>query len=91
MLRVWKMAQPRPTMDIDLLGRTSNETERIAEIMRGACAQGVDSDGLQFDSASVVAQPIAQDSKYAGVRITFRGNGCARGHSCILTGVWKQR
>lgn len=29
MLRVWQSAEIRPTMDIDLLGRTSNEIESI--------------------------------------------------------------
>jgi hypothetical protein len=29
MLRVWNSPQARPTMDIDLLGRTSNEETRI--------------------------------------------------------------
>ena len=34
MLRVWDLSQARPTMDIDLLGRTANTVENLVEIIR---------------------------------------------------------
>lgn len=74
MLRVWKVPLSRPTMDIDLLGRTANETEQIVAAMQAVCSQPVEDDGLHFDPASVVGQRIAEDAEYKGVRITFRGS-----------------
>jgi len=39
MLRVWEVATMRPTRDIDLLGRTANDPELIAEILRQICSR----------------------------------------------------
>lgn len=74
MLRVWRVPQSRPTMDIDLLGRMANQTEQIVAAMQAVCAQQVGDDGLQFEPASVVGAPIAEDAEYEGVRVTLRGS-----------------
>ena len=74
MLRVWGVPLSRPTKDIDLLGRTANEPEQIAGVMREVCVQPVEPDGLQFNPTSVTGQPIAEDAEYEGVRVTFRGS-----------------
>lgn len=73
MLRAWRVPQSRPTMDIDLLGRTANEIDAIAAAMRDVCGQAVEPDGLTFDPAGVQGQRIAEDAEYEGVRVTFRG------------------
>lgn len=73
MLRVWDVAAIRPTRDIDLLGRTANEPDRIAAIVRDICKTEVDADGLEFDPASVGAARIAEEAEYDGVRATFNG------------------
>jgi len=76
MLRVWQSpqfsTQFRPTMDIDMLGITSNEIDDI-------CAQVTDiisveaDDGLIFDSATIRGERIKEDADYEGVRVRFTG------------------
>jgi len=79
MLNVWRAPVSRPTMDIDLLGRTDNRVEAIVDIVREACLQDVQSDGVTFDATSVEGQGIAETAAYEGVRVQFRGNlGTAR-------------
>ncbi len=79
LLRVWQAPAARPTMDIDLLGRTSNDPAALARTMQDICRQSVTADGLQFDADSVTAQAIAEEADYHGVRVRFRGSlGTAR-------------
>ncbi len=79
LLRVWRAPSVRPTMDIDLLGRTSNAPESLEAIVRSVCEQAVEEDGLQFDAESVSGEVIAEEADYAGVRLRFRGKlGAAR-------------
>ena len=73
MLRVWEVAKIRPTRDIDLLGRTANDPERIAAAVRDICATAVDPDGLEFDAESIEVGRIAEEAEYDGVRASFRG------------------
>lgn len=78
-LRVWDAPVARPTMDIDLLGRTSNQPESLAAIFRDVCRQPVEPDGLEFDASSVTGHVIVEDADYGGVRLRFRGQlGTAR-------------
>lgn len=73
MLRAWGIPQSRPTMDIDLLGRTDNEIDRLVSLMREVCGQAVEPDGLTFDPAGVRGERITEGAEYEGVRVTFRG------------------
>jgi len=72
MLRVWQSPQFRPTMDIDVLGRTSNDIDDV-------CAQVADiisvetDDGLIFDLATIRGEKIKEDADYEGVRVRFTG------------------
>lgn len=74
MFPAWNVALPRPTMDIDLLGRAPNDLEHIAEVMRQICHQSVEDDGFVFDPETVNASRITEDSDYEGVRVRFRGS-----------------
>lgn len=74
LLRVWNAPSVRPTMDIDLLGRTDNEPANIRRIVQEVCREDVEPDGLVFDAESVTGQVIAEDADYEGVRMRFRGN-----------------
>ena len=79
LLRVWQAPAVRPTMDIDFLGKTSNDPAALARIMQDICRPSATADGLQFDAESVVAQAIAEEADYHGVRVRFRGSlGSAR-------------
>ena len=73
MLRVWRAPELRPTMDIDLLGRTSNEETDIVAQIRDILTVDVEADGLAFDLDSIRAERITEDADYEGVRIRFLG------------------
>ena len=46
MLRAWRSPELRPTMDIDMLGRTSNDVASIVAQIRDILAVSVDPDGM---------------------------------------------
>jgi len=73
MLRAWRSPEFRATMDIDMLGRTSNEETKIVAQIRDIIALDVDSDGLVFDPDSIQTEQITEDADYEGIRIRFSG------------------
>jgi predicted nucleotidyltransferase component of viral defense system len=66
MLLVWKLPVTRPTRDIDLLGRVSNDLEAVRGIIASICQAAVEDDGMAFDHGSVVTSRIAEDADYEG-------------------------
>jgi len=70
MLRSMGAGMSRPTMDIDLLGRASNDHTALRKFVEDCAAIEV-ADGMVFDAASIGLQDIAQDADYHGVRIRF--------------------
>jgi len=73
MLRVWNSPKFRPTMDIDLLGRTSNKETHIISQIKEILTIEVDSDGLDFLIDSVQSEPITEEAGYTGLRVRFKG------------------
>lgn len=73
MLRVWQSPELRPTMDIDFLGKTSNEETAITAQVRDILTVAVETDGLVFDPASIQAERITENSDYEGIRVRFQG------------------
>jgi hypothetical protein len=73
MLRVWHSPKLRPTMDIDLLGRTNNKEAEIIAQIRDILTVDVETDGLAFDPDSIQAERITEDADYGGIRIRFLG------------------
>ena len=73
MLRVWQSSESRPTMDVDLLGITSNDEDEITAQIREILSTEVEPDGLHFDTSSVTAERIIEDADYQGLRIRFHG------------------
>jgi len=71
LLTAWRAPQSRPTMDIDLAGRTSNELDHIAELVGGVCEVVAEPDGVEFNRASIEASRIKEDADYEGVRVRF--------------------
>lgn len=53
MLTAWDIPLKRPTRDIDLLARASNDLESIREIIAAICRTLVEDDGMFFDSESI--------------------------------------
>jgi predicted nucleotidyltransferase component of viral defense system len=79
LLRVWDVAAGRPTRDIDLLARTSNDLDSVRTVVEAICGMSVDDDGMEFDSNSLTTERISEDADYEGVRATFGGSlGTAR-------------
>ena len=68
MFTAWKLESYRPTMDIDLLGKTTNQIDRIVAIAMEVCAQPVEPDGLMFNPSTVKGARIAENANYEGVR-----------------------
>ena len=78
MLGVWESPLSskivgRPTMDIDMLGKTSNDEDNIVSQITEILNFAVDPDGLNFDVDSIQSERIKEDADYQGVRIRFRG------------------
>lgn len=73
MLRVWRSPELRPTMDIDLLGRTNAEEANLVAQIRDILAVDVEEDGLVFNVDSIKTERITEDADYEGSRILFRG------------------
>ena len=73
MLRAWRSPEFRPTMDIDMLGRTSNEEAGIVARIRDVMAVDVEADGLTFDPDSIQSERITEDADYEGIRVRIRG------------------
>lgn len=67
---VWIGHVPRPTKDVDLLGRGDLGIAELEEIFRGVCAIPCPEDGLAFNVASVRAQEIREEQEYGGIRVT---------------------
>lgn len=79
MLRVWRSPQFRPTMDIDMLGRTSSDELCIVSQMRDIMTAGIDPDGLVFAPDSIRTERITEGAEYEGIRVRFLGTlGTAR-------------
>jgi hypothetical protein len=72
LLTAWRAPLSRATMDIDLLGRTSNELEHIRVVFQQLCDVKSEPDGMEFDSKSVKVARIKEDADYEGVRVHFR-------------------
>jgi predicted nucleotidyltransferase component of viral defense system len=71
MLLVWDTPVMRPTRDIDLLGRISNNPESVRSVIAEICEVPVEDDGIHFDAKSVMTERIAEDADYEGVRAKF--------------------
>jgi len=71
LLRVWEGGAARPTVDADFLGYVENDPESLARIAREICASEVTDDGMRYDLQTLRSEPIAEDTDYGGVRVTF--------------------
>jgi predicted nucleotidyltransferase component of viral defense system len=71
MLTVWRVPLPRPTRDIDLLGRTDSAVANVVSIIQEICEQSAPDDGLDFAADAVVGERIIEAAEYGGVRVRF--------------------
>ena len=73
LLTAWRAPFSRPTMDIDLAGRTSNDLDHIADLVSAVCGVAAEPDGIEFNRASIEVSRIKEDADYEGVRVRFHG------------------
>ncbi len=73
LLTAWQAPSSRPTMDIDLAGRTTNDPSDIKETIRTVCLVAVEPDGIEFDATSLAVSRIKEGAEYEGVRVQFHG------------------
>lgn len=71
LLTAWRAPMSRPTIDIDLAGRTSNELDDISELIGTVCDVVTKPDGIEFNRASIEVTRIKEDADYEGVRVKF--------------------
>jgi hypothetical protein len=71
LLTAWRAPLSRPTMDIDLAGRTSNELDHIAELVSAVCEVAAEPDGIEFNRASIEVSRVKAGADYEGVRVRF--------------------
>jgi len=71
LLTAWQAPTSRPTLDIDLAGRTDNGLENIRTVVRSLCAIDVTEDGITFNAESVEVSRIEEDADYEGARARF--------------------
>jgi len=71
MLRIWQAPEIRPTMDIDLLGRTNNDISQLVSIVEDILSIEIEPDGLIYFAEQITAERIAEEAEYQGVRICF--------------------
>ena len=71
LMTAWRAPLSRPTVDIDLMGRTSNELDNIRFIVTELCNTETKADGVQFEADSVSVARITEGADYEGVRARF--------------------
>jgi hypothetical protein len=74
LLSAWRGPLARPTMDIDLAGKTSNELAHIESVIRDVCGVAAPPDGLEFNPTSIELVRIKEDAEAcpeAWVQVSF--------------------
>ena len=78
LLTAWRAPLARPTIDIDLAGKTNNELDHIAALVGTVCEVVTEPEGIEFNRASIEVSRIKEDAEYEGVRVRF--------HAVLATG-----
>jgi len=73
MLRVWQSSVYRPTMDIDMLGRSILSEKKILAQFKDVISVPVEPDGLTFNPDTLHTESITEQNLYQGIRVRFTG------------------
>jgi predicted nucleotidyltransferase component of viral defense system len=68
---IWGTAY-RPTRDIDFTGYGSSNAQDVIDAVREICNTADDVDPIAFDTDTITAEPIRDQSEYDGLRIRIR-------------------
>lgn len=75
----WEGWSPRPTRDVDLLGRGEHNADQLRSVFEAICRLEVEPDGLVFHPDTVKVADIREDQAYGGQRVQLRASlGLAR-------------
>ncbi|TRZ78369.1 MAG: nucleotidyl transferase AbiEii/AbiGii toxin family protein [Deltaproteobacteria bacterium] len=75
LLYVYCREQTRPTLDIDFLGTNiPNEIDSLKSAFREICSIYYPPDAVVFDKGSIVAEEIAGQDEYPGIRLFVTAN-----------------
>src|SRR5258708_3667957 len=75
----WEGWSPRPTRDVDLLGRGEHSPDQLRTVFEAICRLEVEPDGLVFYPDTVKVTDIREDQEYGSQRVQFRASlGAAR-------------
>lgn len=66
---LWMGTPHRATKDLDLLSRGSPDVDRLVEVFRAIADVDCPEDGMVFEPAGIVGEPIREEARYAGVRV----------------------
>lgn len=69
---LWFDIPHRPTRDADFLGFGPVDAELLERMVAEICAVRID-DGMEFDPATIVVEPIRDDARYGGLRVRLVG------------------
>lgn len=73
LLHAWNPSGFRPTRDIDMLGVTSNDADRLKSQIGDILITPVEDDGLTFPADTLEHDQIVKDAEYKGLRFKFIG------------------
>lgn len=75
LLYAFEKFMPRPTLDIDFMGRRiDNDKEKILSAFKSIAAMSYPEDGITFHHEIMTANDITVEKKYPGVRINMTAN-----------------
>ena len=70
---VWELQDARATRDIDMLAKTKNSPENIANLVREICEIEIDcSDGIVFETDTLRTEVMQNQREYEGIRVHFQ-------------------
>jgi len=81
---LWGAAVYRATRDLDFTGLGSPDADRLLSMLSDVCQVPSPGDGLTFDSQTLSAEPIRDDSEYSGLRVRLEAR---LGESRILVQI----
>ena len=71
LLVTWPDHAGRPTGDLDLLGRGDPGPDALRALFEEICAVELAEDGIVFDPASIRVEPVREEDRYQGARLTL--------------------
>lgn len=71
MLRVWDSMNHRPTLDIDLLAKISNQEEPLRRVITDIASISCEEDGIVFDVQELILRRTQNQGDYSGMRASF--------------------